>query len=157
MDDHNFRPQGHHLHPGNFPLAEHAWLINTATHRQLQLFADFQLARLVIRALRQQHDLGTVNSLGFVLMPDRLHWLFQPGPGADPARVIGCIKTVSSRRINARSNTPGRKIWQDGFSQHLFLATGDLRPVARRMVTSPLRAGLVSRIGDYPLWDVIWL
>ncbi|RUQ45382.1 transposase, partial [Corynebacterium pseudodiphtheriticum] len=24
-------------------------------------------------------------------------------------------------------------------------------------VANPLRAGLVKRIGDYPLWDAIWI
>jgi putative transposase len=25
------------------------------------------------------------------------------------------------------------------------------------VVANPLRAGLVERIGDYPLWDAIWV
>jgi hypothetical protein len=33
----------------------------------------------------------------------------------------------------------------------------DLQTVARYIVANPLRAGLVEKIGDYPLWDAIWL
>jgi hypothetical protein len=29
--------------------------------------------------------------------------------------------------------------------------------MARYVVANPLRAGLVKRLGDYPLWDAIWL
>jgi len=29
--------------------------------------------------------------------------------------------------------------------------------MARYIVANPLRAGLVERIGDYPLWDATWL
>jgi len=29
--------------------------------------------------------------------------------------------------------------------------------IARYIVANPLRAGLVSRVGDYPLWDACWL
>ena len=31
------------------------------------------------------------------------------------------------------------------------------RAAARYIVANPLRAGLVKQIGDYPLWDAIWL
>ncbi|ELQ10491.1 hypothetical protein A986_22350 [Pseudomonas fluorescens BRIP34879] len=33
----------------------------------------------------------------------------------------------------------------------------DLVKTARHVVANPLRAGLVDRIGDYPLWDAVWL
>jgi hypothetical protein len=33
----------------------------------------------------------------------------------------------------------------------------DVARVARYVVANPLRAGLVKRIGDYPLWDAAWL
>lgn len=29
--------------------------------------------------------------------------------------------------------------------------------IARYIITNPVRAGLVRRVGDYPLWDVVWL
>ncbi|MFV3290267.1 transposase, partial [Pseudomonas sp. NY11955] len=29
--------------------------------------------------------------------------------------------------------------------------------VARYIVANPIRAGLVSRVGDYPHWDAVWL
>jgi len=32
-----------------------------------------------------------------------------------------------------------------------------LRRVARYVVANPMRAGLVKQIGDYPLWDAIWV
>jgi putative transposase len=28
---------------------------------------------------------------------------------------------------------------------------------ARYIIANPLRAGLVKRVGDYPLWDAVWL
>ena len=157
MDDHILRPHGHNLHIGRVALPDHVYLVTTVTHQQLDLFSDFHIGRLVIRALRHQHDLGIVNSLGFVLMPDHLHWLFHLGPRADIARVMAFTKAMSTRRINARLNTPGRKIWQSGFHNHALHPTKDLRDLARCMVAKPLRAGLVSRIGDYPLWDAVWL
>ena len=29
--------------------------------------------------------------------------------------------------------------------------------LARYVVANPLRAGLVEKLGDYPLWDAVWV
>lgn len=51
----------------------------------------------------------------------------------------------------------GRKIWQAGFHDHAVRREEDLAGIARYIVANPLRAGLVDAIGDYPLWDALWL
>lgn len=33
----------------------------------------------------------------------------------------------------------------------------DLLKAARYIIANPLRARLVKRVGDYPLWDAVWL
>ena len=33
----------------------------------------------------------------------------------------------------------------------------DLKMIARYIVTNPIRAGLVQKVGDYPLWDATWI
>ena len=32
-----------------------------------------------------------------------------------------------------------------------------MRAMARYIVANPLRARMVERLGDYPLWDAVWL
>jgi hypothetical protein len=29
--------------------------------------------------------------------------------------------------------------------------------VARYIIGNPVRAGIVTQVGDYPLWDAIWV
>ena len=48
-------------------------------------------------------------------------------------------------------------VWQRGFHDYALGVDKDIVHVARYIVANPLRAGLVSRIGDYPLWDAKWL
>lgn len=48
-------------------------------------------------------------------------------------------------------------LWQDGFHDHALRAEEDVVEVARYVVSNPLRAGLVRCLGDYPLWDAVWL
>ena len=40
---------------------------------------------------------------------------------------------------------------------HVLRNDEDVRATARYIVADPLRAGLVDSIGDYPLWDAVWL
>lgn len=60
------------------------------------------------------------------------------------------IKSNSARQINQHLGTHG-PIWQPDYHD-LALRQGEgLQSAARYVVANPLRAGLVKRIGDYPL------
>ena len=96
-----------------------------------------------------------VETLAWVLMPDHLHWLLQLGD-ATLGEVVGSMKSRSARAVNARLARMGN-VWQKGFHDHAVRAEEDLRALARYVLANPLRAGLVKRIGDYPLWDAHWL
>lgn len=97
----------------------------------------------------EEDKLGTVSTLAFVLMPDHLHWLVQLGDRADIRKVVGRVKSLIARRLD-------QPVWQPGFYDHALRKDEDVATVARYIVANPLRAGLVSRLGDYPHWDAIW-
>jgi REP element-mobilizing transposase RayT len=120
------------------------------------VFADLGNGRILLKSLKHQHDRGHVESLCFVIMPDHLHWLLQLGSDRSLSDVIGVVKSFSAYTLNAKLNERGR-IWQPGFHDHALREEEDLQAVARYIVANPLRAGLVSRIGDYSLWDAVWL
>jgi len=66
------------------------------------------------------------------------------------------VKGSSSVAINRTLHQSGR-LWQPGFHDRALRREQDLQPLARYIVANPLRAGLVKRLGDYPLWDAIWV
>jgi len=66
------------------------------------------------------------------------------------------IKGRSARRINQRLSRTG-PLWQHGFHDRALRQEEDLRAVARYAIANPVRAGLVKRVADYPLWDAVWL
>jgi REP element-mobilizing transposase RayT len=121
------------------------------------VFADYRLGRLVVGSLRFLHERGDVRSLAFVVMPDHLHWLFVlQGPRSlDP--VIAALKRHSARQINRRLGRSGRSLWQAGYFDRAIRAEEDLPAIARYIVANPLRARLCTSVGDYPLWDAVWL
>ena len=71
--------------------------------------------------------------------------------------VVGKIKSHSSRLINRLHGTRGQPIWQRGFHDHALRKDESVLAAARYIIANPLRAGLVRRVGDYPLWDAVWL
>lgn len=64
-----------------------------------------------------------------------------------------CVKQLDAER-NLDRRGP---VWQRGFHDHALRREEDLRAVACYIVGNPLRAGLVQHVGDYPLWDTIWI
>ena len=88
-------------------------------------------------------------------MPDHLHWLLVLCE-SDLPTVMRHVKSLSARSVNAYLARSG-PVWQEGYHDHAIRAGEDLREVARYVIANPVRAGLVPRVGDYPLWDAVWL
>ena len=145
------------LRKGRHSETHRAYFVTTVlAERELRLFADLFVARLVVAEMRALHDIGAVNSLAWVVMPDHVHWLFQLGDEMGLSSVVKAFKSRSAHRVNRRLNRQGT-LWQKTFHDHALRAEEDVKKIARYIVANPLRAGLAENIGDYPLWDAIWL
>ena len=93
----------------------------------------------------------------FVIMPDHLHWLFQLPQGSNLSSTVGSMKSQSGNSINLLLGNSFSPVWQRGFHDHALRRNEDIVQIARYIVANPLRAGLASKIGDYPLWYSIWV
>ena len=93
--------------------------------------------------------------MAWVVMPDHLHWLAQLQT-ASLDGLLQRIKGRSARRINLHRGSSG-PVWQAGYHDRAIRKEEDLLSVARYIVANPLRAGLTKQVGDYPLWDAVWL
>ena len=145
------------LRRGRYSEQQRAYFVTAVlTERERRYFADFSCARCVVAEMRDLHDDGTVSSLAWVVMPDHVHWLFQLGKNMDLSAAVKRFKACSARRVNGHLSQQGA-LWQKSFYDHALRQDEDIRDVARYIVANPLRAGLAERIGDYPLWDAIWL
>lgn len=137
-------------------------MITTVTAEREPVFIDVALGRQVIQAMRQQQQQGKAHTLAFVVMPDHFHWLFVLQNDYSLAKIMQSLKGSSAFEIQKlrrsygeiQSNTP---LWQQGYHDHAVRKEEDMQQLARYIVANPLRAGLVSTIGDYPLWNTIWL
>jgi len=88
-------------------------------------------------------------------MPDHLHLLLRLGE-TGLSTVVKRLKARSGVLLNRKIGRAGR-FWEPGFHDHALRREEDLITAARYIVANPLRAGLVSRISDYPYWNAKWL
>jgi len=149
------RPNSHLLRHGRVSEKGRGYLLTVIVHERRRLFSDWQVGRLLVAELKRAHDEQWVNSVAWVIMPDHLHWLVQL-ERRSLAQLMQSVKSRSTLTINRALNREGA-FWQTGYHDRAIRDNEDLRPFARYIVANPLRAGLVARVGDYPLWDACWL
>ncbi|MGF6589956.1 REP-associated tyrosine transposase [Pseudomonas sp. 2835] len=148
-------PASHRLRRGRVSTPGGLYLLTSITENRQPVFTDFHLARLMVEQLQYAQHQALAKSLAWVIMPDHLHWLIELQQGT-LASLVRRVKSRSTCLINKTSRRTGR-LWQQGFHDRALRREEDIQAVARYIVANPLRAGLVSRIGDYPHWDAIWL
>ncbi len=149
--DESRQPKGNALRRGRFSEPGRIYLITTVTKERCTLFNDLCFGRLLVSALRG----AEAHTLCYVIMPDHLHWLLELEK-ASLSNVVQGVKSVSAHSINRVRGTRG-PVWQAGFHDHALRQEDDLKSMARYVVANPLRARLVNQLGDYSLWDAVWL
>ena len=149
------QPASNRLRIGRYDEPNRVYLLTSNTLDRIPIFSDFKLGRLVVQQFRIAQHQGLATSLAWVVMPDHFHWLISLEKGS-LADLMRQVKSKSTRMVNAVSGRQGR-LWQPGFHDHAVRREESLEGIARYIVANPLRAGLVKKCGDYPLWDAIWL
>ncbi|WP_249677794.1 REP-associated tyrosine transposase [Pseudomonas abieticivorans] len=148
-------PQSHRLRIGRYSEENRLYLITLATLERQPLFQDWPTARPIINALKKAQQTGEADSLCWVIMPDHLHWLIELHL-EDLPKVIGRMKSRSTVNLNRHLQRTG-PLWQKGFHDRALRRDEDVKAVARYIIANPLRAGLVKKLGQYSMWDAIWV
>jgi REP-associated tyrosine transposase len=140
---------------GRSSLGGQIYIVTTVTRGRARLFTNLYLGRIVVRTLQSQEIAAHAATLAYVVMPDHLHWLVQLGPDGNLSELVRSVKGSSAFQIN---RTVGAKscVWQQSFHDRALRREENLGDVARYVVCNPLRAGLVRRLNEYPLWDAVW-
>lgn len=123
--------------------------ITTTTKNRLPYFESLANGRKVVRELMTLQNEGRSQTLCYAVMPDHLHWLMLLNEG----KLSEVVRLLKARTAHAF----GHAIWQSNYYDHAVRQDEDLRKIARYIVANPLRANLVKQIGDYSLWDAVWL
>jgi REP element-mobilizing transposase RayT len=148
-------PASHRLRIGRFAESSRIYLLTSNTLGREPVFKSFGLGRLVVDQFRQAQEQQWASSLAWVVTPDHFHWLIELQE-CSLSELMQKTKSLSTRRVNMSISRTG-SLWQQGYHDRALQRDEDLVKLARYVVANPLRAGLVERLGDYPLWDAIWV
>ena len=101
--------------------------------------------------LAEQYDHVSLDDC--VVMPNHLHGIiviidgFRGGSRTAPTgkrkslgRLIGAFKTVSTKQINQIRKTPGAKLWQRNYYEHIIRDKNDLNRIRKYIVNNPLNS-----------------
>ncbi len=143
------------LRKGRFSEVGRIYHVTTVVVGRQPVFRDLWLGRVVVRGMMRLQAEGAVESLAFVVMPDHLHWLIVLHGDLELSEVMRYLKGRSARIPAQR--TGYRPFWQRAFYDHAVRREEDLRAIARYLIANPIRSDLVERVGDYSLWDAIWV
>ena len=141
----------HSLRKGRRCIDWQIYLVTTCCFDRKELFKDVVAGQIVANEIRRSDLSGTTHTIAFVVMPDHLHWLFQLQFGQSLSRVVGIVKGRSAFYIGKKFPYV-KKAWQRGYHDRAFRRMESIKATADYVIANPLRAGLVSRISDYPLW-----
>lgn len=155
------RLHGHRLRRGRHSQPGQVYLVTTVTAGRRAVFHELLLGRLIVTVLRELERADATRTLAFVVMPDHLHWLLSLGETTSLDRAVRLAKGRAARRVNALRQELGQPpltpLWQAGYHDRALRSHEDVSSVARYVIANPVRAGLVQRVGGYPLWDAVWL
>lgn len=137
------------LRKGRYSHTNQIYHLTFTTKNRTPIFKSFSNARVLVKIFKQSDQLEHTVTMAFVIMPDHIHWLMQLASRQSLSNVIKAVKSKASVQL-------GQPIWQTGFYDHAIRKDEDIKNIARYIVANPIRAGLVTRVGDYPHWDAVW-
>ena len=148
------RPGYASLRKGRCSLNHQVYHLTAATLRRTPFFDDLYLSRRLILAFYEVS--AEAETLAYVVMPDHFHWLIKlRHERADISRLVKGVKAKTTYYYRSRSGQ--KTIWQRGFYDQALRCEDQIVDVARYIVANPLRAGIVTRLQEYPHWDAIWV
>jgi|GEM_PF-1230479 len=118
------------------------------------LFNHHANAQEVVRWLRASDAENRTESLAWVVLPDRLHWLFRLHKHR-LSSVVRSLKSRSAHALHQRNATEGR-IWQPGCHDQSQCDERQLLACATDILSTPMRAGLARGLHSYPFSWCRW-
>jgi REP element-mobilizing transposase RayT len=136
------------LRIGRVAMIHHAYELTIVCDQRRRWFDDIATARIVAELFPLMDQQKLTASISWVVMPDHVHWLFQLGE-RPLSYVAQRFKSRSALLLNRLHQRQGR-VWQTGYHDHCLRTDASLRRHAFYVMENPVRAGLASRVGEYP-------
>ena len=105
------------------------YLITITCHGRQAHFATLQSGRCFVQALRATRAHAV--TLGYVVMPDHIHWLLVLREHADLATTVQKAKSVATQRWRRAGRGGNERLWHVGFHERALRRQDDLAACSR--------------------------
>ena len=103
-----------------------------------------EIARQEIEKISERFPCAFVDK--YVIMPNHFHMILlldakrqEQSPCPTVGDVMCALKSISTRKANIADNTPGRKIWQFRFYDHIIRSEQDYQEISQYIEENPQR------------------
>lgn len=148
-------------------IPEAIYFVTTKTKGNSQYFRDPRLAELCANRIRVAQMITPFNLIAFVILPDHVHLLIQPGSKITISKIMHCIKRNISRSANIMLQNPhyntnageddhlrlqGKRdfAWQHSFHDHIIRSDEDLYAHIEYIRYNPEKHGEIKAGEPYP-------
>ncbi len=112
------------------------------------LFANSEMAEIVITSLTWLQEHGRVRLMGFVIMPDHVHAAFVLAAEHSLSEIMDSFKGYTGKKLNELLGRQGQ-LWQSGFHDHFVRDRKDFETRLSYMHGNPVRKGLARLEHEY--------
>ena len=134
--------------------------ITFSTYRATKSLRDSATIELFLSELSAARDKHCLKLLGYVVMPEHVHLVILPPPGARMGLVIREVKSKMARAFFRRSRisgTQGRNVfWQKRCYDRNCRTPEEVREKIEYCHRNPVRRGLVKEIGEWRWSSYNW-
>ncbi len=139
---------------GRRSLQGACYMLTTTVADRQRVFIDDASVECAVDAFRCSDREHRSRTLAWVVMPDHVHWLMQLQNG-NISRCMAAFKSRSARALNLHRASQGA-LWQRGFYDHCIRSDESLLKQANYLIENPVRAGLTTKVGEYPYCWTRW-
>ena len=132
-----------------------AYSVTCCAFGRRPIFAEARCVNDLTGQLLQQANDYRFDVSAYCFMPDHVHVLFEAAAAdSDLRRLMNAWKQKTG--FTYRRAT-GCRLWQSGYYDHVLRQEEDRLRVTAYLLGNPIRAGLVTHIGEYPFWgSAVW-
>lgn len=138
------------LKKGRHSQPNQDYFITFTTDSRVPHFRDFHCAALLAREIQHSPDFLM---LAWVIMPDHVHFLAT----LQKSTLGNAVKNIKGRSARGINKLGFNFRWSPAYYDHALRAEESRISIARYIVANPLRANIVTNIGEYPFWNSVYL
>jgi putative transposase len=146
--------RGHQaLRKARVSLTNQIYLITVCCRNREKLFLNYEVARVMAATLSQVLKNNASEILAWVIMPDHMHLVLRLGGEETLSKTMNRINSCCAIAIN-KVLCRNSRVWQGAYHDHALRDQEQLYSAIRYVLSNPIRAGIVEKLGDYPYWNI---